>query len=191
MDVIEAIGARRAYRSLEPVEIPDEIVRDLSRGAGLAASCFNNQPWRFVFVRDPDVLGELFGALSRGNRWATAASMIVAVVSRADYDCQIRDREYFLFDTGMATAHLILRATELGLVAHPIAGYSPKKARAALGIPEEMSVVTLVIVGKRAGAVSDLLSEDQARSEAERPARLPPEEFAFMDRYEAEVSPDD
>lgn len=191
MDVRGAIEARRAYRSLEPVEIPDDVVRDLSRVAGLAASCFNNQPWRFIFVRSPDVLGELFGALSKWNKWATAASMIVVVVSKADYDCQIRGREYFLFDTGMATAHLILRATELGLVAHPIAGYSPKKVRAVLGIPDEMSVVTLVIVGKRAGGVSELLSEDQARVESERPARLRLEEFAFMDRYEAEVSQDD
>ncbi len=94
--------------------------------------------------------------------------MIVAVLSRADLDCQIREREYYLFDTGMATALMILRATELGLVAHPIAGYSPKKVRAVLGIPDDMRVVTLVIFGKHTDQIGDLLSEDQAASESRR-----------------------
>jgi nitroreductase len=109
--------------------------------------------------------------------------MIVAVISRVDLDCQIMGRDYFLFDTGMATAQMILRATELGLVAHPIAGYSPKKVRGVLGIPDDLTVITLVIVGKHTDEVSDLLSEEQAASEARRPERRPFEEIAWMDAY--------
>jgi len=33
--------------------------------------------------------------------------MFVAVFSRKDDDCVIKDREYHLFDTGMATAFMI------------------------------------------------------------------------------------
>lgn len=183
MNVSDAIEARRAYRALAPVEISDEIVRDLAGAARLSASCSNNQPWRYVFVRRRDVLERMSGALSRGNAWARASSMIVAVLSRADLDCQIGDREYHLFDTGMATALMILRATELGLVAHPIAGYSPKKVREALGIPDDMQVVTLVIFGKHTDEISDLLSESQAATESKRPERHPFEEFAWMDEY--------
>ena len=51
MDVKAAIEARRAYRSLAPVEITEELVRDLARCAQLAPSCDNNQPARFVFLR--------------------------------------------------------------------------------------------------------------------------------------------
>ena len=104
MNVRDAIEARRAYRSLAPVGIDDETVRDLAESAALAANCFNNQPWRYVFVRRHDVLDRMFETLSEGNRWATAASMIVAVLSHPDLDCRIRSRDYYLFDTGMATA---------------------------------------------------------------------------------------
>ncbi len=186
MDVKEAINKRRAYRSLAPVEITEELIRDLAECASLSASCFNNQPWRYVFVYDPEVLAQMRDVMSKGNEWTFAASMIIAVVSKKDYDCIIRDREYYLFDVGMATAFLILRATELGLVAHPIAGYSPKKTREVLGIPEDMDVVTLVNVGKHADEVSPVLSEDQAIAEKERPARLPFEKFAFLNRYPAD-----
>ncbi|MCK4511504.1 nitroreductase family protein, partial [bacterium] len=161
----------------------EETVRDLAEAACLAASCFNNQPWRFVFVREREVLERLFETLPDGNAWARAASMIVAVISRADLDCQIMGRDYFLFDTGMATAQMILRASELGLVAHPIAGYSPKKVRGVLGIPDDLTVITLVIVGKHTDEISDLLSEEQAASEARRPERRPFEEIAWMDAY--------
>lgn len=186
MHVRDVIEARRAYRSLAPVEITDETVMELVNAAGLSASCYNNQPWRYVFVRRRDVLEKMFEALAEGNRWATAASMIVAVMSRPDLDCQIREREYYLFDTGMATALMVLRAVELGLVAHPIAGYSPKKVREVLGIPDDMNVITLVIVGKHTEHITDLLSEEQAEVEFNRPERKPVEEIAFMDGYEGE-----
>lgn len=184
MEVKEAINRRRASRSLAPVDVPDALVDDLAGCAQLAPSCNNNQPWRFVFVRDPARRAELHAALnSPGNDWAKAASMIIAVFSRKEDDCVIRDRDYHLFDTGMATAFLILRATELGLVAHPIAGFSPKKTREVLGIPEDYQVITLINVGKRADAISPLLSPKQVEQEAVRPARKPMDEFAFIDAF--------
>ena len=183
MHVKDAIEKRRAYRALAPVEITEDTVRDLAEAAHLAASCFNNQPWRFVFVRERDMLERLFETLPDGNAWARASSMIVAVASRPDLDCQIMGRDYFLFDTGMATAHLVLRATELGLVAHPIAGYSPKKVRGVLGIPDDMTVITLVIVGRHTDEISDALSEAQAAGEAKRPERHPFDEFAYLETY--------
>lgn len=185
MNVIEAIRERRAYRSLDPIEATEELIRDLAEAARLAPSCFNNQPWRFVFVRDPKALEEVRSALSKGNEWARSASMIIAVASKRDYDCVIRGREYFLFDTGMATAFLILRATELGLVAHPIAGYDEEAVKGALGIPADMTVITLVIVGRRSESLSPLLSEKQAEAERKRPERLPLEAFSFRDRFPA------
>lgn len=183
MDVHEAIETRRAYRSLEPVEIDDELVRDLAGVARIAPSCFNNQPWRFVFARSSDVLGRLHGALSKGNEWATAGSMIIGVASRLGLDCEVAGREYFLFDTGMATAFIILRATERGLVAHPIAGFKEGEAKKVLGIPEDMRLITLVIVGRHADGIAPLLTEKQAEAEPERPERLPIDEIAFVDRY--------
>mgnify|MGYP002064987086 CR=1 FL=1 len=125
-------------------------------------------------------------AISRALRAASrarAASMIVAVISRPDFDCQIKGRDYYQFGTGMGTAQMILRATELGLVAHPIAGYSPKKVRGVLGVPDDMSVITLVIFGKHTDEISDLLSEQQAATETKRPERKPFEEIAWMDKY--------
>lgn len=182
MEVERAIEERRAYRSLEPVEVDDALVEKLAGAARLSASCFNNQPWRFVFARG-ETMRRVHGTLSKGNEWATASSMIVGVVSRLDLDCVIKEREYYLFDTGMATAFLILRATELGLVAHPIAGYDEQAAKAALAVPDEMRLITLVIVGQHSDEIGALLTEKQAAEEPRRPSRMPLAEFTFRDRF--------
>ena len=186
MEVKEAIEKRRAYRSLAPADISGELIEDLARCASLACSCFNNQPWRFVFVKDPSILKELHKALSRGNEWTKAASMIIAVFTKKELDCVLEGREYYLFDTGMATAFLILRATELGLVAHPIAGYDESKVKEVLKIPGDMRVITLIIVGKHSDTVSPTLSDKQKREEERRPPRLDLKDFAFVDVYPEE-----
>ena len=182
MCVESAIEARRAYRSLDPVAITDDLIWDLAKCASLSASCFNNQPWRYVFVRDPEELARVFTGMTKGNQWTERASMFIAVFSKPDLDCIIKDREYNWFDTGMATALLILRATELGLVAHPIAGFREAEVKPMLGIPENMRLLTLVIVGKHTAAPNPVLSEKQLHDEVERPPRLPLERIAFIDR---------
>jgi nitroreductase len=184
MNVSEAIHARRAYRSLKHVEITKETVDDLARHAQLSASCFNNQPWRYVFVYEHERLEELKEALSRGNAWAKQSSMIIIAFSKADDDCQIRGRKYHQFDLGMATATMILRATELGLVAHPIAGFSPKKTREILGIPEEYEVLTMIIVGTKMQEIHPSLSEEQINNEKKRPERKPVADWAYLNKYQ-------
>ena len=186
MDVRQAINERRAYRSLAPVTINEELVKDLARHAQLAPSCFNNQPCRFVFIYEPETLKAMHAAISAGNEWAQAASMIIAVFSKKEDDCIIREREYHQFDCGLATAFLILRATELGLIAHPIAGYSPKKTKEILGIPEEYQVITLIIVGKHSETISPILSEEQVGWEKARPERFLLEKIAHLNRYQGE-----
>ncbi len=189
MELRQAIETRRALRSLACDPVPGSLVDEVMERVRLAPSCFNKQPWRFVFVRSPGPLAALKAALTPGNAWAQAAPMIVAVLSRRDLGCLTEStdrpvREYYLFDTGMATAYLQLLLTEAGWVAHPIAGYTESVAAAAVDAPQGMSVVTLVIVGRWSAEPSPLLSEKQRAVELARPARRPATEIAFLDRYD-------
>ena len=183
MYVKEAIQKRRAYRSLESVNITKEFIEDLAECAQITASCFNNKPWQYVFVYKPEMLKKMHEALSSGNEWAHKASMIIVVLGKKEDDCVIYDRIYYRFDIGMTTEAMILRATELGFVAHPIAGYSPKKTRAILGIPDDVDVITLVIVGKHSDKINPVMSEKQIKDEIKRPERKPISNFIFHNKY--------
>jgi nitroreductase len=183
MDVVKAIEERRAYRSLDPVEITDDMVMELARCANLSASCANFQPERFVFVYSREMLEKLKAVYDKGNAWCLAASMMICVFSEKKLDCTSPDREWYLFDTGMATAQLILRATEMGLVAHPISGFNAEMAKDILGIPKEMVVIAMVLVGKKSPNISPVLSPKQVERETTRPPRFPLEKFAFKDVF--------
>jgi len=189
MELHEIIQKRRAYRSFEPVKISEDLIHDLAEHASLSASCNNTQPWRYVFVYDPDVLKELKGTMSKNNDWTGLSSMIIAVFTKPDLDCVIKDRVYCLFDTGMATAFLILRAWDLGLVAHPIAGFDPVKVKAILKIPDDMTLIALVIVGKKKEAIDPILTPKQAAQEKERPDRSSFEKFAYINKFTAGEEP--
>ncbi len=177
MDVKNAIEKRRAYRSIEQVEITQDMIRDLATSASLAPSCYNNQPWRFVFVKSRSVLPKVFDALPKGNAWSKKASMIVAVYSLKELDCSIGDRTYYLFDTGMSVGFLMLRATEMGLVAHPIAGFDPEKVRNTIGLPDGSTLIALIVVGRHSDNINNDLSEWQREQESQRPPRKPFDEF--------------
>jgi nitroreductase len=83
----------------------------------------------------------------------------------------------------MAVGQIMLMATEMGLVTHAMAGFSPKKTREILGIPEDMSVITVIAVGKRSMEKTANITEDDWEIEDIRPVRLEISEFAYMERY--------
>jgi len=183
LDVLDAIRTRRARRVLSERPIEREKIDALIEAARLSASCNNNQPWRLTLCMGPETLPLVKDALSKGNVWATKAPLIIVVAARPQDDCQVGDRrDYFLFSTGLAIGQILLRATELGLIAHPIAGYDPLKAKAALGIPEEFVVITYVIVAYP-GSDDSLLSPKQKALEPERPERKPIGENFFLDKW--------
>ena len=115
----EAIEKRRAYRSLEPVKITENLIEDLAESARLAPSCFNYQPWQYVFVYDEETLVKIHEALSQGNEWAHHASMIIAVFSKKDDDCVIKEREYYLFDPSPSSSDFSSASVFLGLSHRP------------------------------------------------------------------------
>ena len=188
MDVKQAIEKRRAYRAFDPVEITDAMMQDLASAAQLTASCFNNQPWKFVFAKSPEALAKVGACLSKGNEWALRSSLIIAAFAKKENDCVIKEREYYLFDLGMAVSALLLRATEMGLAAHPIAGFDNEKVRQVLGIPEGNMVITLINVGKKSADVSGLNAYQSAQDTGPRPARLPLESIYAVDSYNEKLA---
>jgi nitroreductase len=183
MEVVEAIRTRRARRVFSDRPVEDDKIEALVEAVRLSASCNNNQPWRVVICKSGESIAGARSALSRGNAWATRAPIIMVIAAQPVDDCQLSDRrDYYLFSAGLAIGQLELRATELGLIAHPIAGFDPLKAKEALGIPADYVVITFVIIGFP-GTDDSLLSDKQKAIEPTRPDRKPIGENFYLDRW--------
>ena len=178
------IQARRSGRAFAKTPLSPDDVALLLEAARWAESCFNLQPWRYVAVTQPDELEALQGALAGGNAWAKAAPLLLAVVTREDLDKTTEDgRRYDLFDTGLSVQNLVLQAVSMGLNCHLMAGFNPDKARQALNIPEDFTVICLVAVGYP-GDPATLADDELRQREAAPRERKPLEHIASFERWD-------
>ncbi|MDW5564142.1 MAG: nitroreductase family protein [Methanomassiliicoccus sp.] len=172
MEVREAVQRRRAVRVFDPRPVEEVKVRTMVEAMRLAPSCNNNQPWRLV-VCSGEALPKIRGCLSRGNAWATGAPLILVLAAKPSEDCRMSEgRDYYQFGCGLGVGEMLLQATELGLIAHPIAGFDPVMARVVLGIPADYVVITFIICGYP-GEDDHLLSDKQKAQQVVRPERRP------------------
>ncbi|MDD1749032.1 MAG: nitroreductase [Methanothrix sp.] len=58
-DVLKNIYARRSIRDYLPDDVPDNIIRELIRAGTYAPSAADKQPWRFVVIKDKELMNKL------------------------------------------------------------------------------------------------------------------------------------
>ena len=54
-DLFETMSTMRAMRRLKPDPVPDELINKILQAGQWAPSGGNNQTWRFMVVKDPEV----------------------------------------------------------------------------------------------------------------------------------------
>jgi nitroreductase len=147
-EIVEAISARRAFRALDERPVPDDVLGRILEASVLAPSCLNNQPWRFLVMREPQGLAKGREALSKGNYWAKKAPVLICIYTRKEDDCiSSEGRDYALFACGLAAANLLIQATAEGLIAHPMAGYDAAAMKGAFALPADSIPIVLIALG--------------------------------------------
>lgn len=181
--IIEEIIQRRSYRAISSDTIETAVVDRLMEAASLAPSCFNKQPWRYVGVQSEEGLEKIRKGLSDGNSWAARAPLFFLVCTKAELDCKLEDgRQYASFDTGMSVFSLLAQAQKEGLIGHPIAGYDQALLKKEFGIPEDIQLLTIVVLGYKGS--DDALSERQRVSENGPRVRQPREKWYTKEKWE-------
>ncbi len=180
-DLLKRRWSPRAF-SEQPVG-PDMLLT-LLEAARWAPSSSNEQPWRFVVAtkQEPADYDRLLACLLEGNRkWAYRAPVLMLSVSRMDFEEDGRPNRHAFHDVGLATENLLLQATALGLVVHPMAGFDIEKARADLKIPSGYEPAAMMAVGYP-GELSVLPDYLQQRELKPR-ERKPLTEIAFSGQW--------
>ena len=175
MEILREITERRAYRAFSGDSVGTDVIDRIVGAAHLAASCLNNQPWHFVIYETAEEIERISTALTRGNQWASKSAFLAAVVTDPEDDCRLsHNRDYALFDTGMAVENMMLQAVHEGLYAHPMAGFDPDAVREISQVPENFTIVAMVAFGVP-GDPADLDERLQKKEGAPR-VRKPVEE---------------
>ena len=140
MDCIKACETRRSVRAYTGEPVTREVLADIVDCGG-AATARNRQPWEFVVVTDPKMLGAIAAVAEFGGFIAQAAACIVVLC---------REVKYFLEDGANASQNMLVAARAHGLGACWVAGdkkeYAETVAR-MVGAPESCRLISLIPIG--------------------------------------------
>lgn len=147
MDALDAMLTRRSLRVWEDRPIPEPLLRQTLAAAMQAPSAGNAQPWHFVVVEEPAVLGELVRAFHPdGDLGRPPAAIVVCGDPSVE-----KFKGFWPLDCSAATENLLLAAHALGLGAVWVAAYPlpdrEQRLRATLGIPADAVPFAFVPLG--------------------------------------------
>jgi nitroreductase len=165
VDIDSQFLDRWSPRSFDPTPLTADQLSTLFEAARWAPSCYNEQPWLFLYAVTPEDRTRFGEALLPANQvWAPRAPLLLFILCRRTFRHNNRENRYAPFDAGAAWMALALQARKLGLHAHAMAGFSRQKAYEILGVPaEEYDIMAAVAVGRRGDA--ELLPADVAARE--------------------------
>ena len=155
MNVFDAIKNRTSCRSYLDKAVPDDALERCLEAARLAPSACNQQPWRFVVVKDRELRERICDECFLPGvpmPWAKQAPVIIVLCSKKSVVTHflaplLSGVNYHLLDLGIAGEHLALEAQEQGLGSCWIGWIRPKKIRKALKLPLGMTPVSLITLG--------------------------------------------
>lgn len=175
MDVFEAIKNRRSIRHYKPDIIDDKTVQAVLEAAHWAPSWGNNQCWRFIVIRDPNIKSEVADTLTKvkvDNEWVENAAsksikqapvliVICAEKGKAGHNADgapvtNKGEYWFMFDVALAVENLVLAAHAMGLGTVIVGGFDAAKVEKILDVPDGFTVVTMTPLGfpDRKGQIS-------------------------------------
>jgi nitroreductase len=146
---LDFIFGRRSVRVYSPGEVSEAAVTQLLEAAMAAPSAMTKDPWRFVVVRDKQMLSKL-SSLHPGAAMLSAAA--IAIVVCGDLDAAFeRNLSYVLQDCSAATENLLLAAHALGLGACWV-GIHPgealiRRVKEWLALPSTVIPIAIVSIG--------------------------------------------
>jgi nitroreductase len=177
--VLELIKGRQSDRKYAGTPIEQDKLDRVIEAGRMSPSACNAQPWKFVVVNDPELVLKVADAASAKligmNGFVAQAPVIIVIVRESPnmsskVGATIKDKDYSLFDIGIATENICLQAKAEGIGSCIIGWFDEKMIRKLLGIPRSKRVELLITLG-------------YSLSEQREKRRKPPEETVSYNKY--------
>ena len=168
-DIDSMFTDRWSPRAFASDPLSEREIQTIFEAARWAPSCFNEQPWRFVYATEPEERAKLVSCLVAKNQlWAGRAPLLMFILARRNFQKTGKENRHAPYDAGAAWMALALQARKLGLYAHAMAGFSQEKAYEVLGASrEEYLVMAAIAVGRKtedSGLPDDLRAMENPNS---------------------------
>lgn len=146
MEVMEAIISRKSVRAYLDKAVEKEKLNRVLEAARMAPSASNRQEWRFVVVTDSEKRRRL-AQEATSQRFIAEAPVVIAACAQTDGYLMGCGQACYPIDVAIAIDHLTLAAVAESLGTCWIGSFDPETVRQILGIPQEIVVVELLLLG--------------------------------------------
>lgn len=152
----DLIKRRRSIRRFQDRPVDPETLTELFETVRYAPSWGNLQCWELVVVREQEDKKKLAGLLSAKNpatKCMETAPVVIAVCGdplRSGYykgEQQTRYQHWFLYDLGILSQTLCLKACELGLGTVIVGSFDHQAVEELLDVPQGRELVALIPLG--------------------------------------------
>ena len=151
-EIMKLLEDRRTYRRFdESRAIPDEVIADMKRAAQLSSSAMNRQPLRYIYVRTPKTVNEIFEITSWGGALPNGAgrpnegerpTLFVVILSEKSLQSK-----YTAFDEGLAASNITLAAYAHGVGSCILGSVKADRLREMLSIGDDLDVSCVIGFG--------------------------------------------
>lgn len=144
-DILDLIKSRRSIRKYLDRPVDDVLVEKILEAGRWAPSGLNNQPWRFVIIKNRTTANALAGCTTYGHIVKDAPLLIAVFLNRDTMYDHTKDTQA----CGAAIQNMLLAAHGLGLGAVWLGEILNKKDDVAgiLKAPEEMELMAVIALG--------------------------------------------
>lgn len=144
--------------------VTEDQMRACIEAARWAPSSHNDQPWNFIIcdkVLTPGAYEKALNSLEKESQkeWVGQAPVIVIVVARSIELKKKKINPWYEYDTGAAAISMALQATDLGLMAHQVGGFSREKIQEGFSLPLDCKPMTLMVIGYEMGQEGNVIRE--------------------------------
>lgn len=146
--ILDNMKSRRAVRAFNDTPVRDEDLFAITQAGRFASSGGNLRPHRFFVTRNRQTIS-IVKSFAPGMLAEPPA--IVAILIDHDQVAEqwvsIDSSTIFYVDVGTAAQNMMNAAHALGLGSCPVTSYSKSGVKTALGLPDNLSVEILIMVG--------------------------------------------
>ncbi|ADR21799.1 hypothetical protein MATR_05680 [Marivirga tractuosa] len=181
---LDLIKKRKSPVAFSDKEVTKDQLEQLFEAARWAASCFNEQPWRFVVAtRDQgDHYKKVLNGIHPHNQtWAQNAPVLMLTFAKKTFDKNGKPNMHSWHDLGLAVGNMSAQATAMGLYVHQMAGIVRENILNDFDIPDDYDVVSGIAIGYKLD-IEDVPEDLIARETKER-TRKPLNEIVFDNEW--------
>ncbi len=143
--VLRAIYRRRSIREFTDREVTRKQLHEIVKAAIWAPSGLNNQPWRFVIIKDTEIKEQLAGQTHYGHIVRNANALIAVYLSNEEMYDTVKDTQ----SAGACIQNILLAAESLDLGAVWLGQILKNKfeVNKILGLAENFDLMAVVALG--------------------------------------------